>query len=446
MPTVNQQVVTLSTAAPRELAIRLFQMQSGERFAMIVDGSTGLPLLDPTLYAMAELRKRNLGFETIKLAMYGVRILTRVLEAQGIDLVERLHARGEFLTTNEIERITTLCRLPQTEIDKFFAQETAGHTKPPRVVNLEKFRAKPQKEHLPQVDGQTTDIRLHYICGYLRWMTDRELLRADQRRHSYPAAKDAVDTGLAALMAKQTGTGKRNVVKQKRKGLAQNIIDRIHEVLDPRSPDNPWKEDFVKRRNRLYIYWLLELALRKSEALGVKLEDISFPDAEVQILRRPDNPDDPRGIYSPHAKTRDRVLGIGDALLEYTEEYLEQRRKQVRARDAGYLFVSSDDGAPLSSSGARDIFNTLRAKVPDLPVTLTAHVLRHTWNTLFIEHAYETGMSDKTRLEIMRNQNGYSDRSTMPDHYGRLAIDRKAKKESLNMQKEIHNRREQAKR
>jgi hypothetical protein len=46
----------MSTELQR-LRVRPVLWRSGERFAMLVDANTGVPLLEPTVYAMVALRK-----------------------------------------------------------------------------------------------------------------------------------------------------------------------------------------------------------------------------------------------------------------------------------------------------------------------------------------------------------------------------------------------------
>ena len=422
----------------RKLVIKSVQWESGELFAMIVDVETHLPLFDPTVFAMVELRGRHLAYATIKQAMQAIRILIQFMDAKKIDLFERIHQKGVFFDINHIEQLAAICKLPQPQIDEELRlASTLPFAKAGVVTSIEKFRRKPHKNKTHQVGTGTTNIRINYICRYLKWYAQREIFEFAGSGRDARSVRSLIESCLVALKSRQVNDGNRNVVGKK-KGVRTDIIARIHEVVDPNSPENPWRGTFNRYRNRLYVYWLLDLAIRKGEALGLTIEDIIFSEEKANILRRPDNPNDPRGIYAPSVKTRDRVLVLGDDLLAYTEEYLEMRREFVNCGKHGYLFVSGRNGDPLSSSAARDIFLGLRKKISDLPKDLTAHTLRHTWNSLFTTHAFATGMSDQTRNQTLRNQNGWSDTSRMPDYYSSSAIEKKAQDESLRIQKQIH--------
>jgi len=427
----------MSTELPL-LRIRPIRWRNGERFAMLINADTGMPLLVPTIFAMATLRQKDLSFAAINQAMYAVRILIHYTYVMGIDLWERIHLEGKLLHLNEVEKLGSLCRLYNGALEnELRSMLTAVNLASKKSNVVELYRARPKKRKIPHVDRGTTNIRLTYIHEYLKWISDREIIKMADGRSNYQDVRDNINLSLSALKAKKTKDRDRNTVNVRKKGLSEDVIARIHEVIDPNSEENPWRRGFNRYRNRLYIYWLLELSLRRGEALGVMLEDLDVAGEKFQVMRRPDNPKDSRGIYAPLTKTRDRVLKISGALLEYTEEYLTMRRAFLNADRHGYLFVSSWSGDPISVSAARDIFKALRKKVPELP-NLSAQILRHTWNTLFTKHAYRTNMPDKKRLESMRNQNGWSDISAMPDYYSIAAIEEEAQKVSLEVQTEIH--------
>lgn len=425
---------------PRRYVVQTAVWANGERFPMIVDRETRLPLLDPTVYAMGQLRQNSVAASTIGLEMYGVRVVLQYLEYLAIDLVHRIHKEGKFLEMHELETIARLCNYPAGQFEAEL--EMLGPLAQPKALNIgniERFRSKAKgKKSVPTVSKHIANIRLAYLTKYLKWIADRELLRVDGSSKHYPAVRDSIKIGLEKLSGLRHITPDKNSLGSPIRGLPEAVRDRIIQVIELDSHENPWRSHFNRVRNRLYVYWLLELALRKGETLGVMLEDVNFPALQVDILRRPDNPDDPRGGAAPLAKTRDRRLFVNERLLEYTEEYLILRRELPKA-DHEYLFVSSWTGEPISQGAARDIFHTLRRKVPDLPDNLTARVLRHTWNTQYTLFAHKKGISEATRLQTMRNQNGWSDRSKMPDRYSHAATDEISQEESLIYQQEMQN-------
>lgn len=84
--------------------VRTVRLQSGERLPMLLDGSTGLPLFQPTLYALTEIRGRDRSSATIQQALRSVMALYFVLGRLGIDLEARL-AERTLLQAGEIEEV-----------------------------------------------------------------------------------------------------------------------------------------------------------------------------------------------------------------------------------------------------------------------------------------------------------------------------------------------------
>ena len=91
-------------------AVRMVRLESGERLPMLVS-KAGLPLFDPTLFAVTELRARNRSAATIEQALRAIMALTLVLERLGVDLEARL-AERKLLEDGEIEEVLRSCRRP----------------------------------------------------------------------------------------------------------------------------------------------------------------------------------------------------------------------------------------------------------------------------------------------------------------------------------------------
>ncbi len=65
-------------------------------------------------------------------------------------------------------------------------------------------------------------------------------------------------------------------------------------------------------RNALLVRWFYELGLRRGEVLNVKIPDINFQSEELTVVRRADDPEDPRKDQ-PLVKTRDRKIPLSPA-------------------------------------------------------------------------------------------------------------------------------------
>ncbi|WP_244179668.1 hypothetical protein [Proteus genomosp. 4] len=63
-----------------------FIMDSGERYCMVMNRSSGLPVYYPTLYLTTQLRNRWDAFSTMSATTSNLVVLLRFLDIRGIDL------------------------------------------------------------------------------------------------------------------------------------------------------------------------------------------------------------------------------------------------------------------------------------------------------------------------------------------------------------------------
>jgi integrase len=78
-------------------------------------------------------------------------------------------------------------------------------------------------------------------------------------------------------------------------------------------------------------------------------------------------------------------------------------------------------------------------------MTLTSHVMRHTWNERFSEQAEAMGLSESAEEKARNTQQGWSDNSKMAATYTRRHTAKKGREISLKLQERLDdklNRRE----
>ncbi|WP_250135622.1 hypothetical protein [Escherichia coli] len=66
-----------------------FVMDSGERYCMVVDRSSGLPMYYPNLFLTIQIRNRGDAFSTMLAAASNLVILLRFVDSRGINLEQR---------------------------------------------------------------------------------------------------------------------------------------------------------------------------------------------------------------------------------------------------------------------------------------------------------------------------------------------------------------------
>lgn len=402
------------------------RFQNGERHSVLnVHG--GLPVHEVTLY-LGRYRKKGRAANTIHFVCTALALLYRELAAAKVPLLERL-AEGRFLTIPELDRIAAAAQYRIDDLDDDAGPQTASN-----VINIHRIsmrRAKNVEERRP-VDVQTQASRLRYIADYLEYISTyiAATLPPQQRNR----LEEETSRALRAFKEHIPKVSKRAKLGA-RVGLSKEEQDRVVAVVHPDSPDNPWKRGFVRHRNWLIVVLLLATGMRRGELLGLQIRDLAISRGKLRIVRRADDPED-RRLVQPNAKTNDREIELRQEIMRKLDAYLEERRSIKAARRFAQVFVA-DDGNPLSEKTIDKIFKELRHACPGLPVTLTSHVMRHTWNERFSEAADEMGLSEVTEERARNTQQGWADDSKTGATYTRRHAAEKGKEIALKMQEKL---------
>jgi integrase len=180
--------------------------------------------------------------------------------------------------------------------------------------------------------------------------------------------------------------------------------------------------------------------LRRGEALGIKCQDILHRDGLVQVLRRPDDPEDPRIRNPARQKTRERIIPCGSGLMRNIVEYIDLSRDLFPlARQHNYLFCSHSgrtQGMPLSLDSPGKILERI-PHLAGMPGKLHPHLLRHAWNATFSRLVDRIG-SDKEEARALRSYlMGWSPRSDVASSYDVRHLREAAERLSLLWQEMI---------
>lgn len=410
--------------------IRLLVLASGERFPLIVERATGVPLFKPTLYVLTMLRTKNHASATIYQHCLAIMILTLFLRLEKIDLDDRMTS-GRLLSLPEIESLVRYCRM---RVDDVLQNELKFQ--PSRVSNVALFerawmRTK-QKVPLQELARESSTTRGLYIANYLGWLVG---LRATD-----PIVKP--DPSLAVASAVAIGTLREHLPSKDwnrvsvRRGFSQKMRERILELVSHDSKENPWYGRHCKFRNELIVRWLLHLGIRRGEFLGIRIADIDFRRNELTIERRADDSDDPR-LDEPNTKTYSRLLPLSDEMASLCRNYILKIRSQIRgAKKHQYLLVADGTGAPLGKSAFAKIFRELRESFPK-GVKIHPHLFRHTWNDDFSEQMDKAKVPEERERKLRAVLMGWSPKSRTAEIYTKRHIEKKAREASLNMQERL---------
>ena len=404
-------------------------LSDGERYKLLVNTNTGIPLYYPTLYITSQIRGGGQSVSTIQSFITSLKVLLKWLDHYSVDMEERF-SRKEFLTLQEVESLRDFCKKPLKENIPEKSNVTAlKRTKEGARMAVSK--------HSPGVYSHTQYNRMTFIADYLKWLA--EILTKD--RHG-KAEKNQIAAMHKRIKAHRPKKKRRANRDRDEKGLDLKIVDQVMEVLKPGHEKNPFCDPGVQIRNALIIAMLRFLGIRRGELLNLRVEDIDFVSNEVSIFRRPDSQLDPR-TYQPLAKTLERTLLINDKLAEKLSEYVTKvRSKFPQARRHPYMFITHKagpyQGAPLSNSAFGKLMKEVQGVSKDF-AGVHAHSFRHTWNYSFsvlVDTSKEEVSSE--REEQMRSYlMGWSDGSGTAAVYNRRHIKEKAKEAILKHQQNM---------
>lgn len=395
--------------------IKSIRLHSGERLPIILDAD-GLPLFEPTIFAISVLRGRNLASNSIKQALRAVMVLQSMLDKDGINLDRRIE-QGELLTYGEIDRLVALSKLEMESI--WENEKPAGQQR--KMISLEQARLNLTRQKAKNgVQPGTSAIRLIYIRKYLVWYVNNRIMRMQQgtARSEMIELRDLV---LSAI-EERTPSSRGRSGEPERMGLTSEAQITLLEIIDPANSNNPWETLHSKERNALIVHMMLELGLRRGELLGVRINDIKSN--ELYVARRPDDELDDR-LDEPNAKTRARPIPLSRDLSQRIYNYVNGARYAIKAARKRPMLIVSDAGRELSLSAVNKLFVPLQL-TSSLLTYVTPHTLRHTFNDNLYESLDAAGMSHVEIRKAMIRLNGWSDNSSSPDYYTKRSTTRRA--------------------
>ncbi len=304
-----------------------------------------------------------------------------------------------------------------------------------QVVSLKNVRMRRSKfsEEAKAVGRANHANRIRYMAAYLDFLATYygdELPRQQSQQLALESAE-----ALKAFKAQIPKVPKRAQLGA-REGLSRENQDRLFRVVHPESPDNPWQRGFVRRRNWVIVMLLLATGMRSGELLGLQIGDLKQQLSQLGVLRRADASEDSR--RTPVAtKTNDRELELRPGIMKKLVSHINHERHAIRAaRRHPQVFVAQN-GKPLSARSIGKLFQQLRAACPGLPVTLTSHVMRHTWNERFSEQADLMGLSEVEEARARNEQQGWTENSQSSIRYTARHTREKGREVALKLQEKL---------
>ena len=183
-------------------------------------------------------------------------------------------------------------------------------------------------------------------------------------------------------------------------------------------------------RNYIILLLGLDMGLRRSEMLLIKINDIQWHSRQLSVVNLEDENIDPRTV-APQFKTHERVLVMSDDLYEAISQYESKLRYRYiqtgssQARNHPFLLVAHrrNEGQPLSIKALDGVFPRVGKVAPEL-AHIHPHMLRHDSVYTMLDSMNEeleklTPEDRATQVQkTLTWMFGWSPSSNMPSLYG----------------------------
>lgn len=403
---------------------------------MLVD-SEGMPDFWVTLYVSVILRD-SLKQTAIENTVRNILHLKLWEEINQRDLMSEM-SQAKFLSEADIYSIRDHCLLntrdirewQEIKIKKNVAKLTVSY--PITVRNI----ACVSKNHAAN--------RLVHIANFLDF-TARAMLRARANFVSLTASVERMKEDL--IKQKPRGMGDKGLANDPNgKAPPLDVFDRLMKVVREDSADNPYKNPDIRMRNALMFDVMYETGMRAGEILALKIEDLDAQVGVLSVVRRHDDPDDPRK-RQPVPKTCERDIPIRQDLARKLRTYVMDVRSIVpNANQMPFIFVTHKSGKyqgqPLTDSTFRNrILGPAVSINPEIFGEICRHGFRHNFNYLLSKKIDDNNLRAKTdfsikiikekeEIQIRMYLNGWVSEDTAAT-YNRRHIQERAKKLMLD--------------
>ena len=424
------------------------------KIKLLFDSQTTLPLFYPLRYSIDHLN--NKSFSTQDASLQAIKYFYDYW------LVKyKVTFCYSFYKSNHNPAIAI------DELNSFFHYLRDGNTYTPNVI---KFSPNPNSNmytHAERVRAVARFIKYlisKYTSAYYNDIEPKELARyADRLQRSLKIKTEEFNS--LYKRSKRSTVNKSDEFKS----LTKEMIYAVYKIIVPSNSRkhnelNPFSTTHSQFRNLLIVKILLNYGLRVGELMLLEIESIrkNIRGDRYDLVITNSSDDNFDGRYRlPSMKTSNahRVVEIEKEDYDFLQLYIKLIRPEVKHN---FVFTTlKQPSNPLSYDAIYLVFsqidNVLTEYYPafkdpknsDHIEKLTPHVARHTWAYMTLENIYQKKynelikISSLTKVNFMNNGimedakselrelAGWSYNSSMPSHYAKRFISKKANESNL---------------
>jgi integrase len=279
--------------------------------------------------------------------------------------------------------------------------------------------------------------RLTVVLNFVSWHHHQALVRAqsdDRLRERIQNSLSRIERIVSESYIKQSTRD-----NSARKHLTEAEQAFLIEKLNP-DKCGIGATEAVQRRNFVTLMLLLSCGMRRGEVLSLRVQDLFLRTStpQVNVTRRPDDPDDGRSPR-PSVKRNGRPIPLDRTLAKAIQGYVRTWRNKLldnATHDTDYLILSKD-GRPLSLRGLNGVFERLRELYPEqLPDNFSPHTYRHTFSINFERSCRRAGLSEEQRQHALMYLRGDSSPQSQEDYIA-AEVREKATQQLVHYQKQL---------
>ncbi len=333
-----------------------FMFEDGERYCLLFNRKTDVPMYYENMYITVEVRNRNHSVKTMEAVSRTLLLFNSFLKLKNINIIKRI-MDAEFLSVYEIDELVYYLGLSHAN---------------KKIVKIMQGRRQ-------SVNVKTKYNRMSWIGKYMKWLSEYVLYDKKMELNKLNAFVRILDSKKPKLDYCN------EYYTSEPKSLDENQKNNLFNAIKATSSLNPFSKT-VRIRNELIVIMLYMLGVRAGELLNIRLRDIDIENRMIKIVRRHDDITDNR-VNQPLVKTLNRNIYMSDWLESKIYFYIQgERQRNINKKKHDFLFIaqgtSKNAGLPLTIAAYEKLFTKMKG-IDSLPKDFSGHKLRHTWNYEF---------------------------------------------------------------